>query len=219
MRGLTLKRPWAACFVRDVPCMMERKRVENRGWKPPGFVEVSGTSGLYVKDDGLWLLLHEGSGVDKVGVEMVGNLSLGGGVFASARVRFVVDRRAFGLLPPGQLKWASGPFCWLMCDLTELSKPVPYKGALGLWRVPEALHLAFRTTPPVDDDAGFCDYCGGRAAPGKRECDACAASGLDDSFCGCGAEWLGLPARFVPERCPQCGAVVERRSRKEVRGE
>ncbi len=33
--------------------------------------------------------------------------------------------------------WAFGPWCWVLADVRKLQEPVPCKGALGFWRVPE----------------------------------------------------------------------------------
>jgi len=36
-------------------------------------------------------------------------------------------------------KWAFGPWCWLLADPIELPEPIPCKGSLGLWEVPEEI--------------------------------------------------------------------------------
>jgi activating signal cointegrator 1 len=40
------------------------------------------------------------------------------------------------------LKWhehANGPWCWVLEDVRKLREPIPYRGAQGLWPVPEPI--------------------------------------------------------------------------------
>lgn len=39
---------------------------------------------------------------------------------------------------PGS-NWAEGPWCWLLANPRPLDRPVPWKGLLGLFEVPEAI--------------------------------------------------------------------------------
>ena len=40
--------------------------------------------------------------------------------------------------------WSFGPWIWVLGDVHELPKPVPCKGALGIWRVPEEVAARVR---------------------------------------------------------------------------
>lgn len=37
---------------------------------------------------------------------------------------------------------ALGPWCWVLMDVRVLPKPVPYKGAQGIWEIPDGLECS-----------------------------------------------------------------------------
>lgn len=143
IRGLTLWRPWAAAIVHGP------KRVENRPWHPPvGYL-----------DRGLWVALHAGRTWDREGalfvakhwrVEQIDGSSVNHverdwpwrlaeqGIVGVARVTQAlrVEDMADGQRDP----WAFGPWCWMLDSVRALPKPIPCRGAQGLWSLsPEAL--------------------------------------------------------------------------------
>lgn len=128
--GLTLRQPWATSIV-DGP-----KRVENREWKPRVAVPF-------------WLAIHAGLGADTDDEEWVRPMFPGlaparlwerGAIIGVCRVVEVVSFRD---MPSSQYDehkaWAVGPWCWILDSVTRLPRPVRCKGALGLWRLGDAL--------------------------------------------------------------------------------
>lgn len=56
------------------------------------------------------------------------------------RTRPFPRRGSSGLSSP----WFFGPFGWALDEIRPLAEPVPCKGALGLWRVPEHIEHLMR---------------------------------------------------------------------------
>lgn len=137
IRGLTLWRPWAAAIVHGP------KRVENRPWAPP----------LGLVSHGLWLAIHAGKRWDAEGARFIAEtwaecpaeldrdeVASGWppafsaeGIIGVARVREV---RRLAEVTPAHYEWAFGPWCWLLDDVRALPKPIPCRGAQGLWSLP-----------------------------------------------------------------------------------
>jgi len=123
VRGVTIRRPWANLVARG------SKRVENRTWRPPA------------KSIGRRIAIHAGLGIDRAPCELFHVApGPGGVVVAVAVVDRVVDRVAD--VPVDDRVWYTGPLGWLLRDVVALPAPVPCRGALGLWRVPEAVEAA-----------------------------------------------------------------------------
>lgn len=130
MWGLTIPQPWATCIV-DGP-----KRVENRDWRPRVSLPF-------------WIALHAGQTDDKVSLDWVKSVhpKLVSPVFwergAIIGVCRVVEVVAYAELTAEQQDdhdaWLSGPWCWMLDDVVGLSTPVKCKGALGLWRLEDAV--------------------------------------------------------------------------------
>ncbi len=40
------------------------------------------------------------------------------------------------------LPWACGPWCWQIDDVVRFARPIPCRGALGLWTVPPQIEIA-----------------------------------------------------------------------------
>lgn len=77
-----------------------------------------------------------------------------GMIVGQARIVGVVDRElsawsvheasGFRDLTSEERAWWFGGFALVLADVVELQEPVPCKGALGLWRVPEAIEAEAR---------------------------------------------------------------------------
>jgi hypothetical protein len=44
----------------------------------------------------------------------------------------------------GSSPWSFGPWCWLLSDVRKLREPIPAKGRLGLWSVPDEIAARVR---------------------------------------------------------------------------
>lgn len=161
MRGLTLTQPWATLVAQGA------KRIETRSWSTSyrgllaihaakGLGSVGGISGLDTLCgtspfcDALW---------PTIGVEEhlydVDRLPRGA-IVAVAELAFCVpavsvlngSHPGFGKpdstwpLTDKELAFGDytiGRYAWLLADVRQLSTPIPYRGALGLWTVPTVL--------------------------------------------------------------------------------
>lgn len=148
VRGLTVKQPWASAIVYG------NKRTENRTWATPSDSLVTVT--------GRFLALHAGSGIDW---HAPAHAWLAAGFtpyYPGARRSLWRDSRA---LPLGAIIavvavmdchhadicygrcgiWGQpGQFHWELDSIRALPTPVPAKGMLGLWKVPEDTERAVR---------------------------------------------------------------------------
>ncbi len=148
MRGLTLHQPW------DLPMFDGRKPVENRKWAPPPSII------------GERISLHAGKTYDYEGAEfikrvlqletlpstphsvigatttVVGWIRLGaregtGEVIVRSSSDMPINDHLVALRSP----WLFGPYAWVLRDTVKLAKPIPCRGAQGLWTVPPEIEL------------------------------------------------------------------------------
>jgi hypothetical protein len=149
MRALTLwpEWAWAVAYL--------GKDVENRGWAPPSYIRgqriaihagkhVGGRSGPAAYRDGAALVIETAlragldpyapdSFVTRLHRELCATTSA---VVAVARV----EAEVAGSAPSA---WAAtGQYHWRLCDVTTLRRPVPCRGAQGLWVVPREVEDA-----------------------------------------------------------------------------
>lgn len=145
LRALTLTPEWAWAV-----CHLD-KRVENRTWPAPAHIigkRIAIHAGKAAPD---WQGVHLMAGCARWKVDRYAGLFTKPGlnrlhprgreltrgfIVATAIVsgcRAVDQRDAVG--------WEAGPWCWDLADVRVLPRPMECKGALGLWRVPEALVL------------------------------------------------------------------------------
>lgn len=134
MRALTLKQPWATAII------TLGKDVENRCWKVPG--EIVGQR----------IAIHAGLGWDDRAGEL---LSLRrddvsrGALIGSVHIKgFAVpqQRKCVGLTSEEleivlSSRWAEpdSEFWWYVVEPCALAEPIPCRGMLGLWKLPEHL--------------------------------------------------------------------------------
>jgi hypothetical protein len=129
MRALTLWQPWASAIVSG------RKRVENRPWAPK------------LIKPGERFAIHAGKRWDRSGAVACAERGFDlrraealGGVIGVATLDRVV--RSAADLPADQRAWFFGPVGWLLRDVLTLPRPVPARGMLGLWLLPDDVEAA-----------------------------------------------------------------------------
>lgn len=137
VRAITIRTPWSSCIASNQP---GAKRVENRG---------AGTSHRGI------LLIHEGKtvDVDAFADRRVADLLTPhrdaheqpgvGAVIAVAQLTDVHYAAGGGCCAPWGEIWHHGPKSvvravhLVLADVRPLARPVPARGALGLWTPPE----------------------------------------------------------------------------------
>lgn len=148
MRALSIQQPWANAITYGT------KRVENRTWTAPRWIA------------GRTIAIHAGKKPDISAKPPAGEawpmdhkMHLGA-VIAVAEVSGCHHSEecmlpASAVLPgvrAGCSPWAvRGQFHWDLADVRPLPEPVPCKGALGLWRLPEDVEKAVRAQAEAGD--------------------------------------------------------------------
>lgn len=141
MHALTLIQPWGGLIATGV------KLVENRTWHPPSSMR-----------NGTRFAIHAGSKLDRETIEDLledgfdehALWRVKGAVLAVATLAFVVVEGAVNpdfkidRLPPSQRQWFNGPIGFVLSDVVALDAPVPCKGALGFWRLPDDVEANVR---------------------------------------------------------------------------
>jgi hypothetical protein len=166
VRGVTLTQPWATLVA------IGAKRIETRSWQTAyrglvaihagqGLKPVGGKRGLYELCDTepFRAVLRRWNSTIGGAFHTIDNVHRQrGAIIAVARLvdcrktqllegvtvfegghewRLTDQERAFGDYTPGR-------YAWLLADVQPLAVPVPCRGALGLWTVPEAVKEAVR---------------------------------------------------------------------------
>ena len=151
MRGLTVMQPWASAIASG------KKTVENRTWGVPGYVTgktIAIHAGRSVDWDATaaaWiaagLVPYDGSAT----YPWTSGLTLGA-VIAVARVTgSCVPWECSGECSPWAVK---GQDHWLLADVRPLPDPVPCRGMLGLWRLPDDVEKSVREQLGEDEGHG-----------------------------------------------------------------
>ena len=141
MKALTLTPPWAFCITHL------GKRIENRTWKPPQSLigQRFAIHGGKVPDglsrrQRLFDLLCDIE--DEHGITVSRPFSEVLACFGIVATAVLESATTYSLDP-----WFDGSgYGWNLKDVIVLPEPIPCKGALGLWNVPE--EIAERLTPP-----------------------------------------------------------------------
>lgn len=126
VKCITVKNPWAAAI------MLGLKDVENRTFK----VRYKGP-----------LLIHASRSFDRNAAThpRLGRHFHNSYVTDLAEQRGVilgfVELKDCQRIEDVQLEWAEGPVCWLLGRSMIFPEPIPYRGALGLYDVPDELVL------------------------------------------------------------------------------
>jgi hypothetical protein len=123
IRALTVRQPWASAIAYGT------KRVENRGWSLPA------------RFAGKLIAIHAGKGHDldvrlPAGCEWpeVAAHPLGVVIAVATVTRSCLPWECHGECSPWAIK---GQDHWHLEDVRPLPEPVPCRGMLGLWRLPE----------------------------------------------------------------------------------
>jgi hypothetical protein len=152
MRALTVRQPWAWAIAEGL------KTVENRSRKPPeghigtriaihaGKAPYRTTFATPAEDltDKGWppslLLPMTACNAGAVYGAVIAVATLAGWVNESGEAS-LIDFRGWPRSVIGS-PWFTGPFGWVLTDVVKLSEPVPARGQLGLWTLPEDVEAA-----------------------------------------------------------------------------
>jgi hypothetical protein len=151
MKALTLWQPYASSIALEALRPGHGKIVENRTWPPPASIigERIAIHAGAKKPDPAW-------GLPPGAAEFLGDLDAlpRSAIVCTARVVGALDcRKGFAArrIVGGDLwdrqartkvetlfssRWWVGPVGWLLDDVRACARPVPCKGAMGLWTVP-----------------------------------------------------------------------------------
>lgn len=134
MKALSVHQPWAWALLHA------GKDVENRTWETryrgPLAIHASKTRDSYdAQNAAAWLTLF---GVELPAWEDLATGAIVGVVDLVDCVQVPVG--VPGYVPGrGKSPWAQGPWLWVVENPRPLAKPVPYRGAQGLFNVPDKL--------------------------------------------------------------------------------
>ena len=145
MKALTIWQPWAWWVASG------QKVIENRPWAAPKAAigtEIAIHAGKVFDEDAYELLRREDLQVYKE-TRWPSNPDgerVQGAILGTAKILRCFEPEKYhgtgGEEPLVDSPWAFGPYCWVLGDFRLLARPIPWKGALGLWEIPEhILHL------------------------------------------------------------------------------
>lgn len=130
MKALTLIQPWAGLVASGV------KLVENRPWKPPAAMigeRFAIHAGKKLDLDTVDDLLAQGERERK-------SWYVRGALIGTARlVACITNSQQLTGDLIDQRRWFFGPFGFVLADVRQLAEPVPCKGMLGFWQLPDEL--------------------------------------------------------------------------------
>lgn len=182
VKALTLIQPWdwAVCFA--------NKRVENRSWAPPRAIigqRIALHRGVkFDREDAQWLR-------EEIGGEVPSKAEPGGIVATFSVVGFTDAPRS--IQRADQLVYAFGPCCWFLADVQVLARPVPCRGAPGLWDLP--LDVERAVFAQVGPHAPRCSAPPRRSREGRsRDASTLTAPGRGSSRWGPGRRRRSAPS-------------------------
>lgn len=134
MIALSIKQPYAALIL--LPSSDPRhKRIENRDWKR----SIRGN-----------FLIHTGKSPDREGMADYPNIpgaEVRGAIVGMAEL---YDIKAFlDISQYSSMRHAFGPWCFMLRNIKRLDNPIPYRGELGFFGVPDSV-FSGREFIPVD---------------------------------------------------------------------
>ena len=147
MKVLTIMEPWAWCII-DLSLQSDRwKCVENRGEKFPRY---TGPLLIHSGKGDAWLKAEESihndvfrwTGYSLPCFEQIAGRGIIGGVHvvcSCERYQLQSACHAKGVSCDSAIDWASGPRCLLLARPFVFPKPIPIRGAQGLWGVADRL--------------------------------------------------------------------------------
>lgn len=137
MKCLTICQPYAHLIM--LPDDHDRaKRVENRKW----YTSYRGQLLIHAGKSREWLDLDEDELIDESYNIPLAEMAFGAivGVCRLSDCRSISDIRAGRC---GNYPWLAGhehtegPWCWVLTECRRFQNPIPYRGAQGLFDVPE----------------------------------------------------------------------------------
>ncbi len=144
MKALSLTQPWATLIA------IGAKRVETRSWSTNfrGLIAIHASKGFpkwaheYITADHFWhRLYHAGYTKPKDfplgAIIATAQLTTVGTTTAAVKAGLSPEQIAFG-------DFSAGRFAWFFNSAKLLREPIPCKGALGLWEVPQDIDLRLR---------------------------------------------------------------------------
>ena len=137
MNCLSVRQPWASALV------MGAKTVENRTWLPPKSAKQKR------------LLIHASKTPTEIPRWARTQLDAWGGLMLEDQLGVilgVVDLDTAERVEHCQLPWAEGPWCWLVSSPLVFREPIPCRGHLKVFEVPDSLIRAQldRAIPPAE---------------------------------------------------------------------
>lgn len=155
MKALTLtpEWAWAVCHL--------GKRVENRTWKPTASM-IGQTIALHAgKARPDWSAVDLMAGCAGWSVRTFDHGYRKPGISLRAPDRDALTRgaivatfrlvRTHAVAKANCVGWECGPICWDIADVQVLARPVPCKGALGMWTVPADIAEQVCLSPSLRD--------------------------------------------------------------------
>lgn len=135
MKALTICQPYAHLI-----CVTREKRVENRTWP----TRYRGPLLIHAGKNREWLHIEPGADKDAEYGIRVADMTFGAIIGAAT----LFDCVNIESIDTGQhserLPWlrehehTEGPWCWVLTNRVIFDEPVPWKGAQGLFEVPES---------------------------------------------------------------------------------
>lgn len=132
--ALTLHAPWGWAIAHA------GKTIENRNWKPPGWMTgryLAIHQGKTYDDDAHWTIKLAAPGVTTPEPDECRT-----GIVAIARLRGYVTEGP--RLAEASKRWFVGKYGWVLSDVVALQRPIPCRGAQGLWPLEIALIAELR---------------------------------------------------------------------------
>ena len=133
MKALSIQPPWPYCITNGT------KRVENRTWYTPYRGPLLIHAGKKFQTGAEYEINADSPEVDLVGMQRSPRGAIVGVCQLIACVR--EDRVA-----EDQRIWAGGPWCFVLANVKAFEAPIPWKGMLGFFDVPnEVVASALRS--------------------------------------------------------------------------
>jgi hypothetical protein len=134
VKALSISQPWADLILEGV------KRVENRKWPTKVRGRVLVHAPLSFDNDGLLYIMavmREQGRTYSAQVDGIGRPPRQRGALLG--VVTITDCVRPTETDPADNAWSFGPWCFTLSDAYWLPKPIPYKGRLGFFDVPDAV--------------------------------------------------------------------------------
>lgn len=134
MRAISIHQPWANAIL------YQGKTVENRTWAPlyRGKIAIHASKSKKSYDDmppEIWRVDY-GCELPKWDTLPIGCLV---GVATFTRCFDFYNPDDEKNISEQEMKWACGPLCWVLKDVIPFKVPMPYRGAQGLFEVPDSI--------------------------------------------------------------------------------